>query len=124
MCNRRSAIRGLIRATAAVLAIVAFGVSPPVTAPAFAGALDDAKRVGLVGERPDGYLGLVDPDAPPAAQQLVDNVNARRRAHYADIAKKTGSSVRDVGILAGDKLIANASPGTFVMDAGGRWRRK
>jgi hypothetical protein len=122
MRNRRSAIITLARAAAVAFVFVA--LASPLAVPAFAGALDDAKRDGLMGERPDGYLGLVDPDAPPAAQQLIDDVNARRRAHYADIAKKTGSSVRDVGILAGSKLIANAPPGTFVMDAAGHWQRK
>ena len=124
MPNRRFAILGLIRATAAVLAIVMLAVLPPVATPAFAGALDNAKSAGHVGERPDGYLGLVEPGAPASARQLVDDINAKRRAHYANIAKKAGSNVRDVGILAGKKLIANASPGTFFMDPGGHWRRK
>ena len=124
MRNRRSAILGLIRATAAVVAIVMLAASPPVATPAFAGALDSAKSAGQVGERPDGYLGVVDPGAPASARRLVDDINTKRRAHYANIAKKTGSNVRDVGILAGEKLIANASPGTFFIDSGGRWRRK
>jgi uncharacterized protein len=124
MSNRRSAILGLIRATAAILAIVMLALSPPAATPAFAGALDNAKSAGQVGERPDGYLGLVDPGAPAATRQLVDDINTKRRAHYANIAKKTGSNVRDVGILAGEKLIANAAPGTFYMDAAGRWQRK
>jgi uncharacterized protein YdbL (DUF1318 family) len=124
MPNRRSAILGLIRATAAVLAIVMLAASPLVATPAFAGALDDAKSAGYVGERPDGYLGLVDPGAPASARQLVDDINAKRRAHYASIATKTGSNVRAVGILAGEKLIANTPPGMFYMDAAGRWQRK
>jgi uncharacterized protein len=124
MHNRRSAILGLIRATAAVVAIVMLAASPPVATPAFAGALDEAKSSGYVGERPDGYLGVVDPGAPASARQLADDINAKRHAHYANIANKTGSTVRAVGILAGEKLIANAPPGTFYMDAAGRWQRK
>ena len=54
MPNRRFAILGLIRASAAVLAIVMLAVSPPVVTPAFAAPLDDAKKAGYVGERPDG----------------------------------------------------------------------
>ena len=124
MFNRRSAIPGLIRATAAVVAIVMLAASSLVAAPAFAGALDNAKNAGYVGERPDGYLGVVDSGAPASARQLVDDINTKRRAHYANIAKKTGSNVRDVGIVAGEKLIANASPGTFFMNSAGRWQRK
>jgi uncharacterized protein YdbL (DUF1318 family) len=124
MRNRRSAIISLARAAAAVLASVFLATLPPVANPALAGALDEAKSAGYVGERPDGYLGLVDPGAPASARQLVDDVNAKRRAHYADIAQRTGSNVRAVGILAGEKLIAGAPPGTFVMDSAGRWQRK
>lgn len=124
MSKCQSAASGPTRAAAVLLAIVMLAVSPLTAAPAFAGALDKAKSAGHVGERPDGYLGLVDPGAPASSRQLVDEINAKRRAHYAEIAKKTGSNVRDVGILAGEKLIANAPSGAFYMDSGGRWRQK
>ncbi len=86
--------------------------------------LDTAKRQGLVGEKVDGFVGIVvaKPTGPVAA--LVENVNARRRAHYEAIAKKNGTAVDAVAKLAGAKLIERASPGEWVTDADGNWRKK
>ncbi|TVR80104.1 MAG: DUF1318 domain-containing protein [Rhodospirillales bacterium] len=90
-------------------------------APAWAQSLDQAKDAGFVGERPDGYVGLVRGDAPDWARDLVTRINAERRARYAEIARRTGASVRDVAIVAGEKLVANAPRGHYVMTPQGTW---
>ena len=46
---------------------------------------------GAVGERVDGYLGVVGSSAPADVAQLVEQINAERRAKYADIAGKQGA---------------------------------
>jgi uncharacterized protein YdbL (DUF1318 family) len=86
--------------------------------------LDAAKSQGLVGEKADGYVGIVvaDPTAPVTA--LVKNVNARRQAAYEAIAKKNGTAVDAVAALAGAKLIERASRGDWVTDTEGNWRQK
>ena len=94
------------------------------TAPAQAGALEDAKATGQVGERIDGYLGVVGSSAPAAVVQLVEQVNAERRARYAEIAQKQGAPVEAVAQIAGKKLIERAGPGEYVMGADGQWQRK
>jgi uncharacterized protein YdbL (DUF1318 family) len=93
-------------------------------APAQAGALEDAKAAGQVGERIDGYLGVVGSSAPAAVVQLVEQVNAERRAKYAEIAQKQGAPIEGVAQIAGKKLIERAGPGEYVMGADGQWRRK
>lgn len=115
--DRRSLLRTLAGAGCLALTMAALY-------PAAAADLESAKRSGLVGERPDGYLGLVKGGAPAEVQAMVAQINAERRAAYAQIATRTGASVRDVGILAGKRLIAQAAPGTYVMDASGQWRRR
>lgn len=91
---------------------------------ALADPLDDAKRAGWVGERPDGYLGVVDPSAAPAStSKLVAEINERRRDHYAAIAAKEQTSLEVVSVLAGKKLVARTPAGQFVMDSAGRWQR-
>jgi uncharacterized protein YdbL (DUF1318 family) len=91
---------------------------------ALADPLDDAKRAGWVGERPDGYLGLVDPGkAPKETSQLVAEINELRRNRYASIAAKEQTSLEVVAVLAGKKLVARAPAGHFVMDSAGRWQR-
>lgn len=92
--------------------------------PALALTLDEAKAQGLVGERADGYVGVVDPSAPAEVRRLVEDVNAKRREAYEQIAKKNGVPVDAVAALAGAKLIEKTPPGQYVMGADGRWRRK
>ncbi len=87
-----------------------------------AGPLDDAKAQGLVGERPDGYVGAVDGDAD--IQALVDRINAGRKAKYAEIAAKRAAPIEAVARIAGEKLIERTPPGQYVMTNDGRWRRK
>ena len=86
--------------------------------------LDRAKGQGLVGEKADGYVAIVAPQSNPLIQALVNNVNAKRRAAYAEIARKNATSVDAVARLAGEKLLARASSGAWVTDADGVWRKK
>jgi uncharacterized protein YdbL (DUF1318 family) len=92
--------------------------------PAQAGALEDAKAQGLVGERIDGYLGVVDSGAPASVKSLVGEINAEREAKYAEIAKKQGAPVAAVAQIAGKKLIERAGKGEYVMGASGQWQKK
>lgn len=96
----------------------------PVTGEAVAqGGLEAAKSAGLVGERPDGMLGLVS-SASSEVKRLVDDINARRLARYQQIAARNGTSVEAVQAIAGRKLVSEAPPGTYVMDGSGQWRKK
>ena len=104
-------------ALAAALALV------PVSAPR-AQSLDAAKAAGLVGERADGYVGIVDPSAPGNVVAMVQNINGQRRAKYQGIAAKNGTSLQAVEAIVGEKLIRRAKPGEYVMDSAGRWHRK
>jgi len=114
--TRRPA-RAAALALAAVLALL-------LAAGAHADALDDAKRSGYVGERNDGLLGLVRKDAPADVVKLVDSVNAKRRAGYAEIARKNGTTVDAVAALAARKAIEKTLPGNYVQNAAGEWIRK
>jgi uncharacterized protein YdbL (DUF1318 family) len=89
----------------------------------FAGELENAKQAGSVGERPDGYLGVVDKNAGAAIEQMVEEINGKRREKYAAIAKKNGTTVKAVAALAGAKLIEKAAPGEYVMRPSGKWIR-
>jgi uncharacterized protein len=109
----------MVRIGAIVVLAVGVGI-----APAQAGPLEDAKAAGLVGERIDGYLGVVDSGAPANVRSLVDQINAERRARYAEIAQKQGAPVEAVAQIAGTKLIERAGPGEYVMGASGQWQRK
>jgi uncharacterized protein YdbL (DUF1318 family) len=102
---------------------IAVGVGLALAAaPALAIGLDQAKAQGLVGEQADGYLGVV--TGSPEASALVSDVNAKRRAEYAEIAKKRGTSVDAVAALAGQKLVARTPSGQFVKGSSGGWVKK
>ncbi len=92
--------------------------------PAAAQSLDQAKAAGQVGERIDGYVGVVEANAPGNIRKLVDQVNAERKAKYAEIAKDRGTSVDAVAQIAGQKLIERTAKGGYVMGANGKWRQK
>ncbi len=92
--------------------------------PAAAQSLDQAKAAGQVGERIDGYVGVVDANAPDDVRAMVDRINAQRRAKYAEIAAERGTSVQAVAQIAGEKLIERAGKGQFVLGANGKWRQK
>ncbi len=84
--------------------------------------LDTAKAQGLVGEQPDGYLGVV--QATPAAVELAADINAQRRVAYERIARDNGIPVNQVAALAGQKAIERTARGGYVRTPGGQWVRK
>lgn len=91
---------------------------------AFAQTLDEAKSAGMIGEKRDGYIGLVQPNAPAAVVALINNVNAQRRERYQQIANENGISVQEVAQLAYARAVEATRSGHFVEDANGRWVRK
>ena len=111
------------RTLTALMLALALGLILAPAGPVDAGPLDEAKAAGWVGERPDGYLGVV-PGAPGHVPGLVQDINAKRRAKYQGIAEANGTSLASVEAVVGEKLIARAMPGEIVMNASGQWVRK
>lgn len=109
-------IRRLVRPLIGALFLCAAGL-------AMSADLGQAKSQGLVGERLDGYLQLMNPGAPQDVKKMVDSINAQRRAAYAEIAKKNNVGTAEVGRLTAPKAIASSPPGTPVQTASG-WKRK
>lgn len=93
--------------------------------PALADSLDAAKARGDVGEKRNGYVGIVISGPSGDLVRLVDDVNLRRRDAYRALAQKTqGATLAAVEQMAGAKLIQNAASGTYVEDGSGNWVRK
>ena len=83
-----------------------------------------AKQDGLVGEQADGLLGIVAPNSSPELTALVDKTNEGRLAIYKSTAEKTGTSLEQAQAVAGEKLIGQAAPGTYIQNASGGWQKK
>ena len=78
---------GFTRATLALsaAALALTGLAAPALAqrdPAY----EAARQAGKVGEKPDGYLGIVS-GADAALQKIVNDINIKRRALYAQKAQ-------------------------------------
>lgn len=84
----------------------------------------NGRVAGLVGERPDGLVGAVDPGAGADVVTLVADVNAQRMAYYAEVAAGNNSTIEQVQAVAGAELIERTPAGQFVMNAAGRWIQK
>ena len=91
---------------------------------ALAQTLDQAKSQGLIGERIDGYVGVVDAGAPAEIRALADRVNGERRAEFERLAGQQGVEVPIVAQLVGERQIQRAPAGTYILGADGVWRRK
>lgn len=114
----------LFRTVIAAIALTALGATSFIPASAGGPVIEQAQADGLVGERIDGYLGLVDPNAAPDIRRRVNEINAQRRTLYGQLARREGVPVEQVARLTGEKQIQNAARGEFVMRDDGRWTRK
>lgn len=84
-------------------------------------ALSSAKTQGLVGEQPNGYLGVVGSSAQ--AKEIADLINKARKAEYQKLAAKNGIQLSDVEAIAGQKAIEKTEAGQFIQ-LNGQWQKK
>jgi uncharacterized protein YdbL (DUF1318 family) len=87
-------------------------------------AIPLAKKAGWIGERVDGYLGLVKPNAPAEVRELLEEANEERVTRYTSIAEKHKTKRELVETVAGRRFISKSSKGEFIMTASGDWTRK
>ena len=84
------------------IVLLLFGIG--LASSVYALTLAQAKASGSVREQASGYL-VATQKAGAQARSLVANINARRRASYARIAKKNNVSVQVVASIAGKKAV-------------------
>ena len=85
-------------------------------------ALGAAIASGQVGERYDGYMGIVGSTSAEVRRQ-VSAVNIQRRSLYAQLAAQRRVNAQVVGIATGCELIAHLSAGQAYMTGDGTWHR-
>lgn len=86
-------------------------------------SVNSAIAAGLIGERFDGYLGLVNPSAPADIRRQVNAVNIRRRSLYSSLAARRGVSPEEVGITTACSLLRRIGLGEYYLLSQGGWRR-
>ncbi|MCH7627939.1 YdbL family protein [Novosphingobium percolationis] len=110
--------------TKALTALALAGVVLPVAAfaqrdPAYAAA----RAAGQVGEKIDGYLGFV-VSPSPALRAVVEDINIKRKAVYADKAKANSATVEEYALTSGCLLIAQTRPGEKYQSPDGSWQTR
>jgi uncharacterized protein YdbL (DUF1318 family) len=108
--------------TLIAVALIAASVSTPALAqrdPAYAAA----RAAGEIGEKPDGYIGVVGA-ASPDLRRVVEDVNIKRRAVYAERAQAQHATVEEYAFTSGCKLIAQTQPGEKYMTPTGGWQTR
>jgi len=85
----------------------------------FAIELSDAKQQGLVGERVDGLLGVI--EASREVKELVNDINSQRLTVYKQIAEKNAMTIEQVSVLAGQKAIKKTPKGQYIQNTSGQW---
>jgi hypothetical protein len=110
-----------------VAGLTALAVIGAAAVPALAQQRDPAyaaaRAAGKVGEQPDGYLGIVGA-ADPALQRLVDDINIKRRAVYAEKAKENSATLEAYALTAGCQAIARTVPGEKYRAPDGSWQTR
>ena len=82
-----------------------------------------ARASGQVGEKMDGYLGYVTPPSS-ALRALVEDLNIKRRAVYADKAQSANATVEEYALTAGCLAIARTVPGERYQAPDGSWQTR
>jgi uncharacterized protein YdbL (DUF1318 family) len=112
--------RATLALSAAALALTG------LAAPAFAQrdpAYEAARSSGKVGEKPDGYLGVVG-GGDASVRKLVDDLNIKRRALYAQKAQAANATLEEYALTAGCLAISRTAPGEKYMTPQGAWETR
>jgi uncharacterized protein YdbL (DUF1318 family) len=94
-----------------------------LTSSAFATDLETAKRSGLIGERSNGLVAATLPNPSEEILSLVDTTNAGRLEIYKQTADRENIPLKQVQVLAAEKIYDLAEPGDFIM-IGNKWVKK
>ncbi|MDN3645147.1 YdbL family protein [Pontixanthobacter aestiaquae] len=82
-----------------------------------------ARAAGQVGEKMDGYLGIVGTETP-ALTRIVTNINIQRREVYTENASSSGSTIEQFAFTSGCKAIARTVPGEKYQAPDGSWQTR
>jgi uncharacterized protein YdbL (DUF1318 family) len=110
-------------ALAAITALAALGLVAGTAHAQRDPAYAAARSAGKIGEQPDGYLGIVGA-ADPALQRVVDDINIKRRAVYAEKAKENNATLEAYALTSGCQAIARTTPGEKYLAPDGSWQTR
>lgn len=108
--------------TGAAIATALGGIAAPAFAqrdPAYAAA----RAAGEVGEKMDGYLGIVVAETSEL-RRIVNDINIKRRAVYSEKAQEANATLEEYALTAGCIAIAKTVPGEKYQAPDGSWQTR
>jgi uncharacterized protein YdbL (DUF1318 family) len=86
-------------------------------------AYASARAGGQIGEKADGYLGIIG-GGSPSVRAMVDDLNIKRKAVYAQKAQEQHATVEEYAFTSGCLLIAQTEPGEKYQAPDGSWQTR
>jgi len=105
------------------LVIAGLAVSAPALSQGRDPAYDAARRAGQVGEKMDGYLGVVGAQSA-AVEKIASDINIRRRGNYAQKAQEQKVTLQEYAFTQGCILIGRLEDGLKYQAPDGSWKTK
>ena len=106
----------------AAMAMAITGLASPAQAqrdPAYAAA----RSSGAIGEKMDGYLGIVGAETADL-RRIVNDINIKRRAVYSEKAQAANATLEEYALTAGCQLILKTVPGEKYQAPDGSWQTR
>ena len=110
-------------AALAAAGLILGGIAVPAGAQNRDPAYAAARAAGQVGEKMDGYLGIVGA-ATPDLRRMVDDINIRRRAVYAEQAQANNATLEEYAFTAGCLAISRTVAGEMYQAPDGSWQQR
>ena len=82
-----------------------------------------ARSAGQVGEKMDGYLGIVGSETPEL-KRIVNDINIKRRAVYSERAQANNATLEEYALTAGCQAILATKPGEKYQAPDGSWQTR
>jgi len=86
-------------------------------------AYEAARQSGQVGEKMDGYLGVIG-SQPAAVQNMVADLNRQRRENYTQRAQAQSVTLQEYALTQGCVLISRTAPGEKYQAPDGSWQTR
>lgn len=84
--------------------------------------LDVMRKEGIIGENNRGYAEVRRSSGNAAEISAAENKD--REIVYGDIARKTGSSIEQVGRARARQIASNSTAGVWLQNESGEWYQK
>jgi hypothetical protein len=118
----RILIRSFAKAALGGMLLAALALPAPAMAqrdPAY----EAARKSGQVGEKMDGYLGVIGSQSA-AIQNMVADLNRQRRENYTQRAQAQSVTLQEYALTQGCVLISRTAPGEKYQAPDGSWQTR